>query len=208
MRTDKHIQFGAGDCVGEHWRNFDASLSLRIQAIPVLGKLMLSLTGRSPFPVGIEYGDILHGLPIAENSAACVYCSHVLEHLSYEDARLALANSYQMLGEGGVLRLVVPDLEYYAKSYTSGVADAPEFLMATGLGRIEKRKGIIGSLIASLGRSDHLWMWDFDSLSKLLADSGFRMIRRAQFGDGADPLFREVEREARWLNCLGIECEK
>ena len=124
MDRDSNVQFGAGDCVGEHWRNFDASLTLRIQAIPVLGDRLLALSGRTAFPDGIEHGDILKGLPLVQESVACIYCSHVLEHLSYEDARVALKNTYRILQRGGVFRLVVPDLEYYVKSYASGSSSA------------------------------------------------------------------------------------
>ena len=34
-------------------------------------------------------------------------------------------------------------------------------------------------------------MWDFESLRAELSEIGFTEIRRAQFGDGDDPLFLE-----------------
>lgn len=37
---------------------------------------------------------------------------------------------------------------------------------------------------------------------------GFRKIKRAVYNDLANILFNTVEEEARWINCLGVECEK
>ncbi len=40
-----------------------------------------------------------------------IYSSHMLEHLSFVDARKALERWFDLLAEGGVLRLAVPDME-------------------------------------------------------------------------------------------------
>jgi hypothetical protein len=49
-------------------------------------------------------------------------------------------------------------------------------------------------------------MWDYPAIAVELTDAGFRNIRRAAFGDAADPLFADVEEAGRWENCLGVEC--
>jgi hypothetical protein len=58
------------------------------------------------------------------------------------------------------------------------------------------------------GNSQHLWMWDYNSLTKELDDCGFVKIRRAQFGDSSEPMFKDVEDLDRWEGCLGVECRK
>jgi hypothetical protein len=98
------------------WRNFDASPTLRLQRFPLIGGLFR----RDPnpaFPANVEYGDIVQGLPIPDNSCTGLYCSHVLEHLSLSDFRLALRNSHRLLFDGGIFRFVVPDLEFSVNSY-------------------------------------------------------------------------------------------
>jgi hypothetical protein len=42
-------------------------------------------------------------------------------------------------------------------------------------------------------------------MRRALIDAGFRQIRRAKFGDAADPAFREVEEQSRWDGALGVE---
>ena len=83
--TDKLcVQYGCGWYAPEGWRNFDASPTLRFERIPLLGRLYTKNTER--FPENVEYGDIVAGLPISDNSCQAVYCSHILEHLACRPA--------------------------------------------------------------------------------------------------------------------------
>ena len=45
------------------------------------------------------------------DSVDLIYSSHMLEHLNYEESFKALSVWYNLLKEGGILRLSVPDLE-------------------------------------------------------------------------------------------------
>ena len=93
--------------------------------------------------------------------------------------------------------MVLPDLPQYIERYQ--LSDSPErageFMKQTGLGQIRHPRGIYSLLIESFGNSRHRWMWDFDSLYHELDDSGFQNIRRAQFGDARDPMFRLVRNQ-------------
>jgi predicted SAM-dependent methyltransferase len=208
MGDGKYIQYGCGWSAPPEWRNFDASPTLRFERLPVLGALFTK--NKSRFPENVEYGDIVGGLPVAYKSCDGVYCSHVLEHLSLEDFRVALRNTRQLLRSGGTFRLVVPDLEYLVHQYLdSRDQDAAMDLMReSGLGFERRAHGIKEVVISILGNSRHLWMWDYKSLERELLDAGFVEIRRAAFGDSADSMFSLVEVESRWLHCLGVECKK
>jgi ubiquinone/menaquinone biosynthesis C-methylase UbiE len=48
---------------------------------------------------------------IEENSVDLIYCSHMLEHLKFPEAKQALRRWYTLLKDGGILRLAVPDME-------------------------------------------------------------------------------------------------
>ena len=69
------------------------------------------------FPANVRVGDIVKGLPVNNSKCDGVYCSHILEHLSLHDFRLALRNTYQILKNGGIFRCVLPDLEFAARTY-------------------------------------------------------------------------------------------
>jgi ubiquinone/menaquinone biosynthesis C-methylase UbiE len=167
----------------------------------------------------VEYGDIVRGLPVSEDSCAAAYCSHVLEHLALEDCRKALANTYRFLRPGGIFRFVMPDLKALARTYLDdSTSDASiRFMQRSYLGREVRARNVGDFLRSWLGNSEHLWMWDFDSMQAELERVGFRDIRPALYGDSADPRFDDVEDKNRWFQpgldgrqvpCLGIECRK
>jgi hypothetical protein len=57
-----HVQYGCGLSAPPEWENFDASLTLRFQRVPVIGAM---LRGRMTvvFPEQVRYGDIVRGYP-------------------------------------------------------------------------------------------------------------------------------------------------
>ncbi len=66
---------------------------------------------------GVRQVDIAGGLPFPSAYAAVCYSSHVLEHLDRPGARRLLAECFRILKSGGVIRVVVPDLEQLAREY-------------------------------------------------------------------------------------------
>jgi Methyltransferase domain len=206
VTTPGYVQYGCGFSAPSQWANFDASLTLRFERLPLLGQLRAS--GRKRFPINVLYGDVVRGLPVAPRSCRAVYCSHVLEHLSLNDFRIALANTRLVLREKGIFRLVLPDLRAAAERY---VADQSEtaaigFMTETFLGITDRHRGVRGFLRSWLGNSHHLWMWDFQSLRRELETVGFHGIRPARHGDSEDPMFAVVEEESRWVDAVGIQC--
>jgi hypothetical protein len=120
----EYVQYGCGQCAPETWLNFDCSPTLRFERLPLLvGRLYTRNAHR--FPTNVQFGNIVKGLPIPNGECKGMYCSHVLEHLSLNEFRLALRNSYAYLRSGGIFRLVVPDLEHLARIYLAdGDAEA------------------------------------------------------------------------------------
>lgn len=207
--TGKYIHYGCGTCAPPEWRNFDSSPTLRIQKMIIIGKFFKG--GEFPvFPNNIEYGDIVKGLPLTGNSVDGIFCSHVLEHLSYNDCRKAITNTYGYLKKGGRFRFIMPDLESIARIYiNSDFPDACHILMdQTSLGKKDRVRNIKGYLREIFGNSSHLWMWDYKGMYVELASAGFQRIRKAEYGDSEDPMFLKVEDKKRWLNSFAVECEK
>ncbi len=71
----------------------------------------------APDAPGVLAVDLAAELPFAAQSFDAVYCSHVLEHLTADAAAALLARIHGVLRPGGILRVVVPDLEAMARLY-------------------------------------------------------------------------------------------
>jgi len=209
-----HVHYGCGLDAPKEWDNFDISPTLRAQKIPIIGKLLTRSFHNVAFPENVRYGNIVKNLPgVDDNSCTAVYCSHTLEHLSLQDFRKALKNTYRILAPSGVFRCVVPDLEHAAREYVNALDNSDanashEFLKTTMLGKSNRPKGLKAILQLLLGNSSHLWMWDHHSLAKELKDAGFRDVRPAKFNDSAHSAFVNVENEDRFQYAVAIEAIK
>jgi SAM-dependent methyltransferase len=203
-----YVQYGAGFCAPRGWVNFDASLSLRCERLPLVGKFIRTSSYR--FPLNVQYGNILTGLPVADNSCNGVYASHVLEHLSLNEMRRALANTYRILKPGGVFRCLVPDLRSLARTYLSSSSPtaAHEFVSALGMGREHAPKSLMQYARLIWGKSAHLWMWDCNSMELELRNAGFLNVRRCEYGDASDRMFHQVEELSRFAGAVAMESEK
>ncbi len=90
-----YLNLGCGKLINDRWRNVDMA----------------------PTVPGIEVHDLTKKLPFADQSFKVVYHSHVLEHIPKEHAKSFMDECYRLLEVGGVVRVVVPDLEMIVRSY-------------------------------------------------------------------------------------------
>ncbi|KKS06202.1 MAG: Methyltransferase type 11 [Parcubacteria group bacterium GW2011_GWB1_41_4] len=65
----------------------------------------------------VVYHDLNRGIPYADNTFDAVYSSHVLEHFSREKGGFLIKEIFRVLKPGGLVRLVLPDLEGITKEY-------------------------------------------------------------------------------------------
>lgn len=90
-----YLNVGCGDKYHPEWTNVDMSAT-------------------SPHVIA---ANLLQGFPFAGNSFAVVYHSQVLEHIPKNHAAGFIAECFRVLQPGGILRVVVPDLENIVTEY-------------------------------------------------------------------------------------------
>ncbi len=61
--------------------------------------------------------DVRRGFPFDDNCMEVVYHAHVLEHIPKAEVQEFLLDCFRVLRPGGVMRVVVPDLEQIARHY-------------------------------------------------------------------------------------------
>lgn len=185
------LNVGCGQTPTEGWRNFDNSWSLRLARVRWLPEVLhrLNLVEHSPYEFmqfaresGIEYGDVVKGLPVPDGAASVFYSSHVLEHLDRTDADSFMKEIHRVLRPGGIVRISVPDLAKQVELYCeSGDADA--FMESTRLS-VPRPRGAWQSMKALVvGPRHHQWMYDSRSLSQLLQRHGFVDVRARSAGE-------------------------
>ena len=113
------LNIGCGLDAPEGWVNIDSSPSLKLSKIPIANPLLLSILRSPDWPQSVKIGDLVKGLKIADSSCDLVFASHILEHLPLSDFSAALENIHSYLKTGGVLRIIVPDLEKCIANYTT-----------------------------------------------------------------------------------------
>ncbi len=77
-----------------------------------------------PQNASVRRHDVATPLPFADRSFDAVYHAHLLEHLPRERAVPFLCECLRVLKSGGVLRVVVPDLEQIARLYLESLDTA------------------------------------------------------------------------------------
>jgi predicted SAM-dependent methyltransferase len=95
MNGLKHLNVGCGNKFHKDWVNVD-------------------MVSNSPY---VRSHDLLHGFPFDAGVFDVVYHSQVLEHFPKEKAPWFMSECLRVLKPGGMVRVVVPDLEDIATEY-------------------------------------------------------------------------------------------
>lgn len=65
----------------------------------------------------VRQANLLAGFPYGDALFDAVYSSHVLEHFDPDQAAFLVRESYRVLKTGGIIRIVVPDMESACREY-------------------------------------------------------------------------------------------
>lgn len=175
------INVGCGMTPTQGWLNLDNSPSLRLARIPVLPAVLRGLglltDAQADFiqfarANRVVYGDAVKGLALEDESVEVVYSSHMLEHLDRREAARFLREVMRILRPGGLVRIAVPDIRKLVSDYVAS-HDADAFVESTDMWA-DRPADWVGRVRHMLvGARNHLWMYDGESLVKLLQSSGF-----------------------------------
>jgi predicted SAM-dependent methyltransferase len=220
MSKGQKLHIGCANVAPADWINLDGSWNAWAARYPVLKRVVKSLglvpeeQSSIPWPKNILVHDVRKGLPFPEESLSAIYASHLLEHLYFEEARQLLRECFRVLESGGVIRLVVPNLqvlvgEYLRERDSEGpLRDSPGDRLCRRLAMRPPQQGR-GHLLYRLYSSvkdfhTHKWMYDGESLGRHMSEAGFVSIFPKAYLESAIAGIEEVERKERFDNHRGI----
>ncbi len=175
------INVGCGQTPTKGYKNFDNSLSLYFSKYAGIARLLykIRLIEKAQYEFiqfcqhnSIEHADATKKLPLPDGSDKVLYSSHMIEHLDTQGVANFLDEAKRVLCKGGIIRLCVPDLRLQVEQYIQS-NDADKFILDTGLAYHDQRTIVQRVRELVVGNRKHLWMYDADSLTRLLHSRGF-----------------------------------
>jgi SAM-dependent methyltransferase len=137
----------------------------------------------APLAINLDWG-----LPLPTGSARYVFVAHLLEHLFHpaQSSRL-LAEIRRVLAPGGVVRIVVPDIEKYLRAYANG--DEAFFAERRRHRGLPVELTSLETLLPYAGAGatpdalfeQHKFGYDFATLARALEHAGFVDVRRCGY---------------------------
>jgi predicted SAM-dependent methyltransferase len=97
----KYLNLGCGNLFNKDWVNVD-------------------FNSRSKY---VKRHDLSKGIPFKDNEFDAVYHSHVLEHFGKDTGKFFLSECFRVLKTGGIIRVVIPDLENIAREYLKNLEE-------------------------------------------------------------------------------------
>lgn len=205
MRGRALLNLACGARTAPGWNNLDFSPYARLRKHPLLASALYAVGILSnermrkleAIDPGILHWNLARGVPFPDESFDVVYHSHFLEHLPRQGAKLFLIECWRVLKPGGILRVVVPDLELLVREYWDALNVSEDAHDAAIAGLIDQmvRTESSGTAeqkpwvrrIERLLRGDaaktgelHRWMYDVYSLARLLSDVGFGTLKQCE----------------------------
>ena len=188
LAEKKHLRLhlGCGNALFPDWINMDCYPP---RMIPGTEVLML---------------DMRRKWPLADGSAAVLFSEHFLEHLPFETVRDHIVTEIRrVLEPGGRVRIGVPNGEYFVEQYVASKRGAAETLYEQARGG-KSPMMMLNEIAHGFG---HHFVYDFETMQRMLHEAGFTQIRRMDPGKTGAEVFRGLDREDPWRMAMTLYVE-
>jgi predicted SAM-dependent methyltransferase len=170
------LQIGGGDNILEGWLNTDF--------MPRNNETVIL--------------DVTKPLFFKSNTFDYIFCEHMIEHITYNEAIKMLRECLRILRSGGKLRISTPDLEVYIALFSQQKSEMQERHIEWISNNWLKRQGVnsrneafvLNLMMRGWG---HKFLYDFTTLKLVLSDSGFSEIKSVQVKISEDENLNGIE---------------
>ncbi len=176
--TVRKLQIGAGDNSIAGWLSTDIA----------------------PVSEGIVRLDATRAFPFADALFDYAYSEHMIEHLTLPDARKMVAETYRVLKPGGKVRIATPDLQVFAALCLDGSTETQKAYVDWAAREYNPDSGLVSPsvVVNQMFRGwGHQFLYDEETLTRVLAEAGFSGIARCEVGKSDDSELENLERHWR-----------
>jgi predicted SAM-dependent methyltransferase len=169
--------------IGGGWHRMDGWLNTDLELIPDV--MRMDATQRFPFRDGtFQY----------------VYTEHMIEHVSYQKGVYMLRECHRVMREGGVIRVITPDLAAIIGLYRRELCtDQQEYLLWFCQTFVQECPPNAASAINAMFRLwGHQFIYDEEALADAMRAAGFSSVTRCLIGDSDHPDLRNLGNEQRY----------
>lgn len=185
LNNIKKVNLGCGLHCSSGWLNIDGSLtSLLGTNMTLLNKVIYKVAGSSAYysfdhfnevikNKKLYWRDLTEKIPLADDSVDIVFSSHFLEHLTKTKGEQFLNDIYRIMKPGGLMRILVPDLDIAIQKFNQG--------------EINETLDLFFYTSEEADFSAHKYNYTFGSLKTKLEEIGFKNVVRQSHQKGECP---------------------
>jgi predicted SAM-dependent methyltransferase len=169
--------------IGAGWRRLDGWLNSDIELIP---DVML-MDATEPFP-------------FADSTFQYVYTEHMIEHVPYQKGARMLQECHRVMREGGVIRVITPNLAAIVGLYKGELCPAQqEYLLWFCRTFVQEGPPSAVSAINAMFRQwGHQFIYDEKTLTDSMCAAGFKSVNRCPLGESPHLDLQNMENQQRY----------
>jgi len=165
----------------ENFINIDNSPSIYIGKFPVVKRILFSLglINKNQYEANwsnVLFCDASKKLPFDSETVDKIYTSHFLEHIPANKGEKVLRECLRVLKPGGVIRIVIPDLLWYANEYVN----ATRQILSNDPGSDDRsiHDGFLNTMYGAYLQkrrygAEHCYMYDLPTIFSVLNSLGY-----------------------------------
>jgi predicted SAM-dependent methyltransferase len=171
-RTNIRLNLGCGSDIRLDWVNIDMIKPDHVHI--------------SPNAIFITH-DLRRNIPLPDASCSYVYSSHFWEHLDYFTGFRMMQESYRILEEGSIFRIVLPDFEKVFKAYAANDVQFFEGIPKQALQNVPGSETLLDYVHYAVYQfGEHLCLYDSERTCKMLLQAGFSKVEVVEFDETID----------------------
>ena len=143
---------------------------------------------------GSDYLDVTKKFPYDNNSVDYIFSEHMIEHISYQDGKFMLEESFRVLKSGCKIRISTPDLKFLIKLYNEDKTELQKRYIEYSF-KEYKLDGNSDTFVINNFHRDwgHIFIYDEKTLKSLFESIGFFDLKCYGLMESDDEELRGVE---------------